>query len=399
MTRAIETARPAVEPLALYVHWPFCLAKCPYCDFNSHVRERIDEAGWRGALLRALERQAEPLGRVPVTSIFFGGGTPSLMDPASVAAVIDRAAERFDLAPDAEITLEANPTSVEAGRFAGFRTAGVNRVSIGVQSFDEAALRFLGRRHDADQARRAVALAARTFPRYSFDLIYARPGQDVASWRGELEDALALARGHVSLYHLTIEAGTAFEAAHRRGDFALPDDDLAGALFETTAERLEAAGYRSYEISNHAWPGHESRHNLAYWRYGSYLGVGPGAHGRLRVDAAVLATRQIKAPELWIADIDAGGAGMAECTQVDREERLIEMLMMGLRLAEPIQRARFQRETGMAPEMLFDLRRLDPLIEDDLLRIDAEGIATTPRGRQRLNAVLDWLIAARVAAR
>src|SRR5579863_145353 len=267
--------------LALYIHWPFCTSKCPYCDFNSHVRERIDEARWRNALLRELDRAAETLAGRRVASVFFGGGTPSLMAPQTAAALIERIATHWGLDDRTEITLEANPTSVEASRFAELRAAGVNRVSLGVQALDDGALKFLGRGHNAGEARGAVALAARLFPRFSFDLIYARPGQTLAAWRDELSAALAMAGNHLSLYQLTIEAGTAFATAYARGDFRLPDEETQAALYEVTQEALAAAGLPAYEISNHARPGEECRHNLVYWRYQDYLGIGPGAHGRL----------------------------------------------------------------------------------------------------------------------
>jgi oxygen-independent coproporphyrinogen-3 oxidase len=391
-----ETARAAavIEPpaFAVYVHWPFCKSKCPYCDFNSHVRDRIDEAAWRDALIAALDRQAPSLAGRTVSSVFFGGGTPSLMAPATVAAVLDRIARHWCLAPDIEITLEANPTSVEAGRFADLAAAGVNRLSLGVQSLDDSALRFLGRAHDAAAARHALGLARRHFSRFSFDLIYARPGQTLAAWRAELDQALALAGDHLSLYQLTIEPGTAFHAGHARGDFALPDDDAAAALYELTRERLAAHGLVDYEISNYARPGHESRHNLAYWTYGDYVGVGPGAHGRLTADGAKRATRQEKAPETWLAAIAAGGDGMAETTMLDRHERLTELTMMGLRLKAGIPRARFRRELGAEPEALLDAKRLGWLIDADMLTLDGTALRATDAGRQRLNAVLARLL-------
>jgi oxygen-independent coproporphyrinogen-3 oxidase len=280
------------EPLAVYIHWPFCRSKCPYCDFNSHVRERIDETRWTGALLADLDRQAELASDREVVSIFFGGGTPSLMPPETVAALIERVKALWPVAPDLEVTLEANPNSAEAERFAGFAAAGVNRLSLGIQALDPAALEFLGRRHDRDEAIAAIRLARDTFPRYSFDLIYARPGQDVVAWQNELDEALTLAGEHLSLYQLTIEPGTAFGNRASRGEILAADEDTAVALFEVTQERLAAAGLPAYEISNHARPGAECRHNLAYWRYEDYLGIGPGAHGRVTRDEGKIATRQ-----------------------------------------------------------------------------------------------------------
>jgi putative oxygen-independent coproporphyrinogen III oxidase len=381
------------EPgFGLYVHWPFCLKKCPYCDFNSHVRDSIDQALWRDTLLRELDHYAALTPGRAITSIFFGGGTPSLMAPETAGAVIERAARNWTLAPDIEITLEANPTSVEAGRFAGFRAAGINRVSLGIQSLDDAALKFLGRAHSAGEARAAIELAARSFDRYSFDLIYARPGQSLDAWAAELEAALALAGDHLSVYQLTIEAGTAFHTAHARGDFALPDDDLAGALYELTQARLAEAGLAAYEISNHARPGQASRHNLTYWRYGDYVGVGPGAHGRLTLDGTKHATRQKKAPESWLTAVEAAGHGTEETLALSPEHRGEEMLMMGLRLAEGIPRSRFRAELGVEPEALLDPRGLARLIEGGFVTLDAERLAATAEGRQRLNAVLAMLL-------
>jgi oxygen-independent coproporphyrinogen-3 oxidase len=388
-----ETAAIEQPAFGVYVHWPFCKSKCPYCDFNSHVRERIDEAAWADALVAALDRQAPNLRGRTVSSIFFGGGTPSLMAPATVARVLARIADHWRLAADLEITLEANPTSVEAARFDDLAAAGVNRLSLGIQALDDASLRFLGRRHDTGEARAAIELAQRRFARFSFDLIYARPGQTLAAWRAELDDALALAGDHLSLYQLTIEPGTAFETAHARGDFALPNEDDAAALYELTGERLARAGLAAYEISNYARPGGESRHNLVYWTYGDYVGVGPGAHGRLSLGADKRATRQAKAPETWLAAIAAGGDGMAETESLARGERLTELTMMGLRLAAGIPRARFRRELAAEPEALFDCAALARLIDGGLLTLDDHALRATDAGRQRLNAVLAVLLA------
>jgi putative oxygen-independent coproporphyrinogen III oxidase len=379
--------------LALYIHWPFCQSKCPYCDFNSHVRETIDEARWRAALLADLDHAAEETPDRRVVSIFFGGGTPSLMAPKTVAALLERAAARWPLAADVEVTLEANPGSVEAARFQDLRQAGVNRVSLGVQALDAAALRFLGRRHTIDEALAALAVARRHFARYSFDLIYARPGQTLAQWEAELDRALTLAGDHLSVYQLTIEAGTAFAAAHARGDFALPDDELAGALYETTQARLAAAGLVAYEISNHARPGSECRHNLVYWRYDDYAGIGPGAHGRLSVGRDKVATRQRRAPETWLAAVERDGHGNEERTTLTPEERGEELLMMGLRLADGIERARFRAECGRDVVDVLDRARLDPLVEAGFLALDERRLRATDAGRQRLNAVLARLLA------
>jgi oxygen-independent coproporphyrinogen-3 oxidase len=314
------------------------------------------------------------------------------MAPATAAALLDRAARHWSAADDLEVTLEANPTSVEAARFRDFRAAGVNRVSLGVQALDDRALRFLGRGHDAGEARAAIDLARRYFDRYSFDLIYARPDQSLASWEAELDAALALAGDHLSVYQLTIEKGTAFATAHARGDFVLPDDDLAGALYEATQDRLAAAGLPAYEISNHARPGGESRHNLIYWRYGDYVGVGPGAHGRLTEKGARVATRQKRLPEAWLAAVEARGHGTEERLPVTSDERLVELMMMGLRLGEGIARARFLAETGRDIEATLPARRVADLVDGGFLVIDAAGIRATDAGRQRLNAELAALL-------
>jgi len=288
---------PAHAPLGVYVHWPFCKSKCPYCDFNSHVREGIDQERWRKALLTELEHAAREAPGRQVETMFFGGGTPSLMDPATVAVLIERVKDLWDVARDLEITLEANPTSVEAGRFAALAQAGVNRLSLGVQSLEDAALHFLGREHSADQALAAIDTARRHFARYSFDLIYARPGQTVTCWADELERALALAGEHLSLYQLTLESGTRSFTVHARGTFAMPGEEQAAEMFEFTQARLAAAGLPAYEVSNHARPGAACRHNLIYWRYQDYVGVGPGAHGRFAEINAKRATRRMSGPE------------------------------------------------------------------------------------------------------
>ena len=381
-----------MKDLALYVHWPFCKSKCPYCDFNSHVRAAIDEERWRAALLRDLDHYAG-LASGRLVSIFFGGGTPSLMAPATAGALLERAASHWSFADDIEITLEANPTSVEAGRLTEFRAAGIGRVSLGVQALDDASLKFLGRGHDVGEAKAAVATAAKIFARYSFDLIYARPGQTVAGWRRELDEALGMAGDHLSVYQLTIEQGTAFATAHARGDFMLPDEEISGALYETTQERLEAAGLAAYEISNHARPGAACRHNLVYWRYGDYVGVGPGAHGRLTIDGAKFATRQRRAPESWIAAAEKRGHGSEEPMRLADSERSEEMLMMGLRLAEGVARERFRQETGGELESALDPAALADLADGGFIELDAAGLRATAAGRQRLNAVLARLLA------
>mgnify|MGYP001793134040 CR=1 FL=1 len=386
------TGSGAEAGFGVYLHWPFCKSKCPYCDFNSHVREAVDQDRWRQALLADLEHAAAKSGPRRVTSVFFGGGTPSLMPAETVAAIIEKIDALWGLPAGTEVTLEANPTSAEAGRFAGFARAGVNRLSLGVQALNDDALKFLGRQHSAAEALGALALARAAFGRISFDLIYARPGQSAASWQAELAEALALGPEHISLYQLTIEEGTVFHGAWRRGELKLPEEDDAAALYEDTAARLAAAGLPAYEISNHARPGGECRHNLTYWRYGDYAGIGPGAHGRLSFDGAKHATRQHRAPEAWLDLVDKQGHGWRQVEIVAPEQRLAEMVMMGLRLGEGIARAAFRRELGSEPEALLAEDRLRRLADEGYLVLDDAGLRATPAGRQRLDALLGYLL-------
>jgi putative oxygen-independent coproporphyrinogen III oxidase len=381
------------DDLALYVHWPFCLAKCPYCDFNSHVRDRIDQTRFAAALRRELATEAARLGRRRLTSVFFGGGTPSLMDPTTVAALLDDAAGFFSAAEDLEVTLEANPTSIEAGRLADYRAAGVNRVSIGIQSLDEAALRTLGRQHSANEAVAALALARRLFPRVSFDLIYARPGQCLPDWRTELRAALAIAADHLSLYQLTIEPATKFEALHRQGKIVLPDADTAAALYDATGDECARAGLLPYEISNYARPGQESRHNLAYWRYLDYAGIGPGAHGRVTVDGSLHATRRHRAPETWAERVERTGDGLTANDPVASEERAREALLMGLRLVEGIDLARFAARTGRTIAQSVDAAMLTRCIEEEYVVLTPDRLLATREGRIRLDSLLVSLVA------
>jgi len=382
------------EPtLAVYVHWPFCLSKCPYCDFNSHVRDEIDAGRWRRALLVELDHFAQATGPRLVTSIFFGGGTPSLMAPSLAGAIIERVAAQWSLAADAEITLEANPTSTEAAKFRAFRSAGVNRVSIGVQALDDEALRFLGRGHSQREARAAVRLAQQIMPRSSFDLIYARPNQTAAAWRKELTDALSMASEHISLYQLTIEKGTPFFGQRRDGAFTMPADDDASALFALTQEMTAHHGLPAYEISNHAAPSGQSRHNLTYWRYQDYVGIGPGAHGRISNGDAVLATRQAAKPETWLEAVETHGHGTVEQTPLAPKEMAEEMLMMGLRLAEGIDREAFRHRTGLALNEAIKPAALSPLVEAGYLQSDARGLRASLTGMPVLNALLAALLA------
>lgn len=386
--RRHDGALRAVHSLALYVHWPFCLSKCPYCDFNSHVRDRIPQARFGAALRAELAWEAERLGSRQVTSVFFGGGTPSLMEPETVQALLDDVHRRFAVADDVEITLEANPTSVEAGKLAAFRQAGVNRVSLGVQSLNPDALRLFGRQHSAKQAVAALELARATFPRVSFDLIYARPDQAEAAWRAELRAALALAADHLSLYQLTIEPGTNFETRHRRGEIVLPDPDRAAALYDATAEEAARFGLLPYEVSNYAQPGAESRHNLAYWRYADYAGIGPGAHGRLTRDGRLYATRRHRAPEVWAERVEREGHGTVEDVPLEIEERAREMLLMGLRLTEGIDASRFLARTGLSLEAATEPDVLRDAIAAGYLAWHAGRLRATQEGRLRLDALL-----------
>ncbi len=380
------------EPLALYMHWPFCLSKCPYCDFNSHVRERIDHARFAAALRTELAFEAARIGPRPLGSIFFGGGTPSLMEPQLVADLIADATRLFAPVADIEITLEANPTSVEIGKLTAFRAAGVNRLSLGVQSLDPAALQSLGRQHDVAEARRALELARAIFPRLSFDLIYARPDQTLSAWRAELTQALALAADHLSLYQLTIEPGTPFEARHRRGEILLPADDLAVRLYEATAEEAAKFGLQRYEISNYAKPGAESRHNLAYWRYADYLGIGAGAHQRLVLDAARFAESRHRAPEPWAALVEQHGHGTAHREKIEPADAAREMLLMGLRLNEGIDAARFAQRTGVPLDDALDQTMLRAAIEEGYLERDATHLRATAQGQIRLDALLGAVV-------
>ena len=381
-----------VEQFGIYVHWPFCAAKCPYCDFNSHVADTIDHKAWREAYKREIAHFADLSKGKTVTSVFFGGGTPSLMEPATAGLVIDEIQRHWRISNDCEITLEANPTSVEIDKFRSFREAGVNRVSIGVQSLIERDLDFLGRKHDAAGAKRAIESAAQVFDRYSFDLIYARPEQTVYEWEKELREAIALAGDHLSLYQLTIEKGTPFYMRHERGDFKIPDEEIAGDLYEVTQTLLEEAGMPAYEVSNHAKAGQESQHNLTYWRYTDYVGVGPGAHGRLTVGGNKQATRGHRAPEIWLEKVAAHGHGAHEFESLSSRDCLTECLMMGLRLAEGIPVSRLESEGGDIFKNLIDPQKIEALQNEGLLVFDGQILQATKAGLQRLNGVLAYLL-------
>ncbi|WP_188236535.1 radical SAM family heme chaperone HemW [Sphingopyxis sp. LK2115] len=376
------------ETLALYIHWPFCVSKCPYCDFNSHVRDAVDQDAWRAALIADLRHEAALLPGRTVTSIFFGGGTPSLMPPATVAAVIAEATASWGLADDCEITLEANPNSVEVAAFADLAAAGVNRVSVGVQSFDADVLAFLGRAHSEDEARRAIAVAQEHFPRVSFDLIYARPGQTLAAWEGELSDALGFGTGHLSLYQLTIEPGTRFWALAARGELVIPDGDAAADLFDATQAMTRAAGLPRYEVSNHARRGEESRHNLSYWRYGEYAGVGPGAHGRRLAQA----TERHRKPENFIAAVTRNGHGLKVESDLPAHERATEAMLMGLRLSEGVDLARIEARCGLGREAFVDAGAATRLARQGLMVADGDRLRVTDAGILLLDSILSEVV-------
>ena len=379
---------------ALYIHWPFCLKKCPYCDFNSHVRAGVDVAKWQAALLADMQHEAALTGREPLESVFFGGGTPSLMPPALVAALLEEAERLWGFAGDIEITLEANPSSVEAARFAGLAAAGVNRVSLGLQSFDDAALRFLGRLHDVEEGLAALAVAQEHFDRVSLDLIYARPGQTEAAWRDELARALDLGTGHISLYQLTIEPGTRFATDVRRKVFDPLADDPAADLFALTRELTAAAGRPAYEVSNHARPGEESRHNLAYWRYRDYCGVGPGAHGR----RGGVATMRHRKPENWLAAVAERGHGVCEERALGQREQASEALLMGLRLAEGIDLGALSRRFALPASDLIDADRLALHRSLGLVWTEGSRIGVSEAGMPLLDALLGELVPAALVA-
>ncbi len=371
----------------VYVHWPFCAAKCPYCDFNSHVRHRpVDQERFAAAFATELATMRERSGPREVTSIFLGGGTPSLMKPETVGAVLDAVAENWTVPAGIEVTLEANPSSVEAGRFRGYRAAGVNRVSLGVQALNDRDLKFLGRLHNLEEALTAIGLARDIFPRLSFDLIYARPGQTPEAWESELEEAIGHAADHLSLYQLTIEEGTPFHALHAARKFAIPDADHAADLYALTQDVTAARGLPAYEISNHARPGAESRHNLTYWRYGEYVGVGPGAHGRFIEGGRRTVTMTERMPETWLNLVEARGHGVVDGEILNRVEEADEFLLMGLRLAEGIELSRYEALAGR------------PLASTRVSNLQQEGLLA-PVGNSRLRAtpagmiVLDAVVA------
>jgi oxygen-independent coproporphyrinogen-3 oxidase len=381
---------PSDAGFGVYVHWPFCAAKCPYCDFNSHVRHQpVDQTRFAAAFAREIAATAARTPGRTVGSVFLGGGTPSLMEPGTVGAILDAIAGAWTVAPDAEVTLEANPSSVEAGRFRGYRAAGVNRVSLGVQALNDADLRMLGRLHNAAEAFAAVDVATRTFERTSYDLIYARPGQSAAAWGTELREALSRASDHLSLYQLTIEPGTRFFDLFQAGKLQTPDEDLAADLYAVTQEECDRAGRPAYEISNHAAVGAECRHNLLYWRYGEYAGIGPGAHGRLLLADGRHATSTARSPEAWLERVESWGDGLEADELLTPEEEADEMLLMGLRLVEGIDLDRYQRIAGRN----LDPRRLSDLAEHGMVERVGKRVRATRAGSFVLDAVVADLAA------
>ena len=376
------------QELALYVHWPFCVSKCPYCDFNSHVRETVDQPLWRDSLLRDLAHEAEVTQGRRLTSIFFGGGTPSLMPASTVEAVIHSAGSHWDFDPGIEITLEANPSSVEAARFADLASAGINRVSLGLQSLDDEALYFLGRAHDVQEGLMALGTAQSAFDRVSFDLIYALPSQSESAWERQLAEALSFGTDHLSLYQLTIEPGTRFAAMAARGELDPIDPDEGAILYELTQRMTEEAGLPAYEISNHARPGQESRHNLAYWQYRSYAGVGPGAHGRRNYRS----TRRHRKPENWLAAVARNGHGIVEESEIAARDRGVEALLMGLRLSEGVDLKRIAALSGGDAEALVEWDRVERLIVQGLVEQEQQQLRVTPSGRLLLDRILAEIV-------
>lgn len=375
-------------PLALYIHWPFCVSKCPYCDFNSHVRESVDQDIWLAALLADMAHEAALTRGRPLTSIFFGGGTPSLMPPSTVAALIAAAEQHWGFTDAIEITLEANPSSVEAARFADLAAAGVNRVSLGLQSLDNGALVFLGRAHSVAESLDALAIAQRHFSRVNIDLIYARPDQTADQWHAELERAIGFGTDHMSLYQLTIEPGTRFETMVQKGDFVPADNDDAASLYELTRDLTNAVGIPAYEISNHARPGSESRHNLSYWRYDDYIGIGPGAHGR-RLNCA---TQRHKKPENFLSAVERNAHGIANEEALDPTTRATESLLMGLRLAEGVSLRRLSTRTGIAPDALLDIDAVDRIAKLGLITREGDHFTITCQGMPLLDAILPEIV-------
>ena len=381
------------DQMGVYIHWPFCAAKCPYCDFNSHVRGDFDQEVWAQAYIKALEHYSELIPEKQVVSIFFGGGTPSLMKSETVGSIIDTIQKNWRISNDLEVTLEANPTSVEINKFKGFYDVGVNRVSLGVQAFNDAELKFLGREHSVDEALRAIEIAGQVFDRYSFDLIYARPNQTLEQWEEELKRAADYARGHLSLYQLTIERNTPFYMRHSRGEFKIPDDVQGADFYQVTQDILEGAGLPAYEVSNHAAAGQECRHNLLYWHMADYIGVGAGAHGRFMNGAEKFASRDHSAPDVWLKRVQEQGHGAHPFEKLTAEDRFIEGLFMGLRLRDGISMVELEKRTGLSLSDVVDLQKLDTVINEGWVIKTDETLYLTREGLLRLNALIPFIVA------
>lgn len=381
-----------MENIALYIHWPFCKSKCPYCDFNSHVAADINQEQWLNAYLLEIDHYAEFLKNKRISSIFFGGGTPSLMPVNTVEKILDRFSSKAVFSNNVEITLEANPTSIEMEKFKGFKQAGINRVSIGVQSFIDEDLKFLGREHSADEAKKALKTATHIFDNYSFDLIYARPGQNVSSWKKELEQAMEYASNHMSLYQLTIEKGTPFYASYKNKKFELPDQDLASELYEVTEDHLEKHGLRAYEVSNYAKPGFESAHNLAYWRYDQYLGIGPGAHSRIEQDGTLKAIVMQHSPQKWLSDVMSNKKPIQQCSSLKKEDMAVEAILMGLRIVEGIKISKLEAMLGMSSLGFLNIKNIQNLVSLGYVVYDSDNLAVTKNGRLVLNKIVELVV-------
>lgn len=381
------------QPLAIYIHWPFCLSKCPYCDFNSHVRQNVDDEMWKKALIQELHHYHTLTKNRTVSSIFFGGGTPSLMSADTIASLINEIHKLWPTNNDLEITLEANPGTFEIDRFKNFKAAGINRLSIGIQSLYDDDLKFLGRKHDAMEAKKALHIAQKLFDNYSFDLIYARPEQTLKNWEKELKEALTLSKNHLSLYQLTIEPNTAFHTKFQRQELTLPDDQLAGDFFDLTHDIMDDFGMPYYEVSNHAKPGFECKHNLTYWRYGCYLGIGPGAHGRILIDNQKrIATRQERLPETWLEEVEKNNHATAQFNEVSMEESAQEYLMMGLRTREGIDLKRFFELTQQNIDEIISSSNQETLIKNNFIERTQKHLILTRKGLNCLNSVLNFLL-------
>ncbi|MGQ0527245.1 MAG: radical SAM family heme chaperone HemW [Alphaproteobacteria bacterium] len=378
----------------LYFHWPFCLAKCPYCDFNVHINPSINHDAWEAAYLKSIAHYHELMPDIEIASVFFGGGTPSLMRPAGIEKILQAVAKKWDTAVDLEVTLEANPTSVEIEKFAAFRAAGINRVSLGVQALNDEDLAFLGRKHNVKEALKAIDITQKLFERSSFDLIYARPGQKLQDWERELRGASNRIGSHLSCYQLTIERGTPFYFEAAQGRFQIPDQDRAAEFYLLTRDILGGLGLPAYEVSNHARPGHESRHNLIYWSYGDYIGIGPGAHGRLTLNGEKFATREHSQPDIWLQKVEEGGSGAHPYTHIPPRERFVEALMMGLRVREGVWLESIQMQSGYKIEDVLDRAKIEKSVAEGWVSFEDNRLKPGAEGWLRLNALIPYIMKA-----